>query len=694
MHIVTQYAREVFEEETWIGLADGTRLAVRIWRPVDADSDPVPAILEYLPYRKRDLTAARDVQTHPYWAGHGYAGVRVDIRGSGESDGVLTDEYLQQELDDGLEILDWLERQPWCTGDVGMVGISWGGFNGLQIAALRPPQLKAVITLCSTDDRFADDVHHMGGCLLGDNLSWASTMFDGNASPPDPALVGERWREMWHQRLDGSGLWLATWLEHQRRDDYWRHGSVCEDFSAIQCPVYAISGWADGYCNAVFRLLAGLKVPRKGLVGPWAHKYPHLGVPGPAVGFLQDGLRWWDHWLKGKDTGIMDEPMLRVWMQESTPPSARYEQRPGRWISEPAWPSANIIETPFRLTSGHDLLPAEVPPEVRAEQDPIIEALSEREQGIDDTPLTIRSPLSVGLYAGKWCSYNAPPDLPHDQRDEDGGALIFQTERLKAPLEICGQPVVELEISADQPVAMLALRLIDVADDDKATRVSYGLLNLTHRDSNESPEPLTPGRRYRVRVLLKHIAQQFPVGHAIRLSLSTSYWPLAWPSPKPVRMTVYPASSRLLLPMRLPRPAEEAALPAFADPEAAPAIAKTLIQPTQEHWRVIRDLANDATTLEVINDEGTYRLDDIDMEISARVTERYRYAYGSYESVSGWTEWERSFRRGDWQVRTLTRTLMTSDADNFRLRATLDAYEGDTRVFAKSWDETIPRDLV
>jgi len=678
MRIVNDFPRQVMEEETWIPLPDGSRLAARIWRPVDADRDPVPAILEYLPYRKRDLTAERDVQMHPYWAGHGYAGVRVDIRGTGDSDGVLTDEYLPSELDDGLVILKWLEAQPWCTGNVGMIGISWGGFNGLQIAALRPPQLKAVITLCFTDDRYADDIHHMGGCLLADNLSWSSTMFDGNACPPDPELVGERWREMWLERLRGSGMWLGQWLEHQRRDEYWKHGSICEDYSRIQCPVYAVSGWADGYCNAVFRVLKGLSVPRKGLVGPWAHKYPHLGVPGPAIGFLQESLRWWDHWLKGVETGIMDEPMLRVWMQDSVPPSARYDERPGRWIAEPEWPSPNILPSAFQLTEGHDLL-------LDADADGIVD---------DDATLDIRSPLSVGLYAGKWCSYNAPPDLPHDQRDEDGGSLIFQTPRLEAPLEICGSPVVELDIAADQPVAMVALRLSDIAEDDKATRVSYGLLNLTHRDSNEHPEPLVPGQRYRVRIPLKHIAQRFAEGHAIRLALSTSYWPLAWPAPRPVRLTIHPSGCRLTLPVRAPRPEEEAALPAFAEPEGAAPMAKTLLQPTQESWQVIRDLANDRTTLEVINDEGRYRIDDIDLEIAARVTERYQYAYGSYDSVSGWTEWQRSFKRGDWTVSTLTRTQLTSDVDNFRIRATLDAWEGDTRIYAQTWDETIPRDLV
>ncbi|MDY6840850.1 MAG: CocE/NonD family hydrolase, partial [Pseudomonadota bacterium] len=227
-------------EHQWIPMPDGTRLAARIWIPESAGQSPVPAIFEYIPYRKRDGSRLRDEANHPYFAGHGYACIRVDIRGSGDSEGVLTDEYLQQELDDGVAILGWLEAQPWCNGRVGMIGISWGGFNGLQIAAMQPPQLKAVVSVCSTDDRYADDVHYMGGCLLGDNLSWASVMFAYNSLPPDPEIVGDRWRDMWFERLEGSGLWLETWLQHQHRDDYWRHGSICEDFSRVEVPVMAV----------------------------------------------------------------------------------------------------------------------------------------------------------------------------------------------------------------------------------------------------------------------------------------------------------------------------------------------------------------------------------------------------------------------------------------------------------------------
>jgi putative CocE/NonD family hydrolase len=674
MRIVHEYPEQVEElENIWIPMPDGVRLAARIWLPASARQTPVPAILEYIPYRKRDSSRARDQQIYPWFAGHGYAGVRVDIRGSGDSEGVLRDEYLQQELDDGVAILSWLEQQPWCDGNVGMMGISWGGFNGLQIAAMRPPQLKAVITACSTDDRYADDVHHMGGCLLGDNLSWASTMFAYNSCPPDPEVVGEAWRDMWFQRLRGSGLWLETWLQHQRRDAYWKHGSICEDFAAIQCPVFAISGWADGYSNAVFRLLKNLQVPRRGLIGPWGHKYPHIGVPGPAIGFLQEALRWWDKWLKGIETHIMDEPMLRVWMQDSVPPTTRYRMRPGRWVAEVVWPSANVEQREYRLAPARMLVPAG--------------------EVVDEESRNLQSPLGLGLFAGKWCSYTAAPDLPHDQRQEDGGALVYDSEPLAEPLEILGAPEVKLDIIADQPVAMLAVRLSDIAPDNKATRVTYGLLNLTHRDSSEHPQPLEPGKRCRVRIALNHISQHFPAGHRVRIAVSTSYWPLAWPAPQSTQVQVISGASRVILPVRAPRK-EDSQLRAFDEPEAAAPLETVMIEPEHHNWRVIRDLETDESTLEVINDAGTVYIKDINLETGRKALEWYTYQGDDFNSVRGETFWERRFRRGEWCIRTVTRTVLTSSATDFYLRAELDAYEGDKRVFSQNWDCVIPRDFV
>ena len=673
MREVTAFPRPVrCIEHTWIPTRDGTRLAARIFLPEDAESDPVPAVLEYIPYRKRDETRSRDDGSGTYVAGHGYAYVRVDLRGSGDSEGVLLDEYLEEEIQDGLDVLTWLGEQPWCDGGVGMIGISWGGFNGLQIAARRPPELRAVISLSSSDDRYLDDVHYMGGCLLTDNLSWAAVMFAANACPPDPAMVGNAWRDMWMQRLEANEPWAITWLAHQHRDDYWRRESVCEDYDAIQVPVMAVSGWADGYTNTVFRLLEHLSVPRQGLIGPWSHLYPHQGIPGPAIGFLQEEVRWWDQWLKGLDRGVADEPMLRAWMQDSVPPVSRYEHRPGRWVAEPEWPPRDTRWLTRRLA--HDRL-------------------------VDDThvilepELTIQSPLTVGLFAGKWCSYSATPDLPHDQRREDGGALIFDSPRLEQDLEILGSPVLELEFASDRPVGMVAVRLSDVAPDDKATRITYGLLNLTHRDGHADPEPLEPGRFYRTRVPLNHVAQVFPAGHRLRVAISTTYWPLAWPAPEPARLTVRMGTSTFSLPVRTPRPELDGSI-AFADAESAPAASTTMVEPPHHSWRVISDLATDESTLEVVKDEGAVRIDDIGTTMIDRVWEWCTARGDEWDSPRSEVHSTRGFRRGDWSVETRTRTVVDSTPTGFRVRAELDAYEGTTRVFSRSWNEQVPRDLL
>ncbi|WP_435111809.1 CocE/NonD family hydrolase [Nocardiopsis synnemataformans] len=676
MRTVSDLPHEIREDEyVLIPISDGVRLAARIWRPAGSEGAPVPAVLEFIPYRRRDLTAQRDSVHHPYMAGHGYACVRVDLRGSGDSEGVLTDEYLERELLDAEEVLAWLADQPWCDGRTGMMGISWGGFNALQVAARRPESLRAIVTACSTDDRYSDDVHYMGGCLLGDNLSWASTMFAYNSCPPDPALVGERWRDMWHERLEHSGLWLDTWLRHQHRDAYWRHGSVAEDLDAIEVPVMAVSGWADGYSNSVFRLLAGLSVPRLGLLGPWSHKYPHLGQPGPAIGFLQEMVRWWDRWLKGVDNDVMDAPVLRAWMQESVAPSTAYEARPGRWVGEREWPSPDVVLVPRDLGAGR----------VLAEGEP---------SGREDV-LTLSSPLSTGQHAGKWCSYNAPPDLPYDQREDDGGSIVFDSVPLPQRLEILGSAVVELELAVDRPDAMVAVRLCDVTPKGQATRVTYGLLNLTHASGHERPRKLVPGRRYRVSVPLNGVAQAFPAGHRVRISVSTSYWPLVWPSPEPVTLSLFQGEhTRVLLPVRPVEGGDGREVASFGEPEGTAPIETTRIVPGEERWDLTQDLVRYGAALDVVKDLGTVRFDGIGLEVTRRAQECYSRVGDDPGSVRGEAVWTMGFARGDWSVRTRTHTVLTSTATDFHLHATLDAYEGTRRVATKIYTSVIPRDCV
>ena len=667
--IVTEFPRRVREiENVFIPLSDGSKLAARIFLPEDAEADPVPAILEFLPYRKRDGTAERDALTHPYFAGHGYAGVRVDMRGSGESDGLLEDEYLKQEQDDCLEVIAWLAKQSWCTGAVGMMGISWGGFNGLQVAARSPPALKAVITICSTDDRYADDIHYMGGALLNANLGWASTMFAYMSRPPDPALVGDRWRELWMARLRHTPLLAEMWLRHQRRDAYWKDGSVCEDYSAIACPVYAIGGWADGYTNAIPRLLAGLKVPCKGLIGPWAHKYPHFALPGPAAGFLQEALRWWDKWLKGVETGIMDEPQLRAWMLESARPQNWYAERPGRWVAEGVWPAPGI--KPHRLYLMDQTL-AERAGEVR--------------------PLVLASPESTGAQAGVWCPHGAAPDEPGDQREDDSKSLVFDTEPLSARLEILGAPVVELEVSADRPQAKLAVRLCDVHPDGASTRVTYGILNLTHRESHERPALLEPGRGYKLRIQLNDIGYAFRPGHRIRVAVSSAYWPITWPTPERVALALYGGS--IVLPVRAPKSSDEA-LPPLPPVENSAPERRTMLRAGRTERRIEYDIAARETIHRLVDDTGEVRIDAHGLEVSGIKLTEYRIKDDDPLSAVAEARWTTKVGRGSWRTRTETWTRMTATKDAFLLNATLDAYEGDRRVWSQNWDCAVPRDLV
>ena len=388
--------------------------------------------------------------------------------GTGDSEGVCCGEYLLQEQDDCLEVIEWLSQQDWCSGKVGMIGISWGGFNGLQVAARRPQSLGAVISLCSTDDRYADDIHFMGGALLAEKLGWGATAFAIANTPPDPEIVGDQWRDMWVERLEGNGLWLADWFKHQRRDDFYALGSICENYADVNVPVYLVGGWADGYTNTIFRMLKNMKCPKKGLVGPWPHKYPHIALPGPQVGFLQECLRWWDQHLKNIDTGIMEEPELRAWINHPVDPLPHYETRPGHWVTVSKW-EGNAAVSRAKFTS-------------------LNVSESDSNSGSDDG-IVVSVPENTGYTAGNWCGYGQTPDGPIDQSTESA-IVCLETESFDNDFELLGFPVLTTEVLSDVPQANLIAVLSEVLENGKANRISYGVLNLTHRNSHENPEPL------------------------------------------------------------------------------------------------------------------------------------------------------------------------------------------------------------
>jgi uncharacterized protein len=594
------------------------------------------------------------------------------MRGSGDSEGVLHGEYLKQEQDDALEILQWIAAQPWCTGAIGMIGISWGGFNGLQVAARRPPELKAVISLCSTDDRYADDIHFMGGCLLIDKFAWGSTMFAGNATAAGPrAGRREKWRDMWMERLEGSGLWIEDWHRHQRRDELYKHGSICEDYDAIQCPVFLVGGWADGYSNAIFRMLSSQGAAQRAgrPVGAQISalrqaRPPHRLPAGGAalVGQVAEGHR--DRHHGRADVARVDAGPVEPRPGMPSGPAAGWPRT--------CWPSPRIEASPAALGVNRIERPGKAPrPNGRSRSARPRPWGSPPASGAPTASAPTRRATSARRPAARWSS--TPSRCGRLSRSS---ALRWSSSILP-------------------PTARGALVAVDllseVLPDGAATRLTYGILNLTHRDGHEHPQPLEPGKRYRVRVKLNDCAQRIGRGNRLRIAVSTSYWPIVWPSPQPVTLSIFTghgAASRCRSGPRGRRTAPcGVSMPAEAAPalKPAPCGAGGVLAHRHDLEAGTRDVgahqrrrggASRTTSAgqpaSVLSASTAITPDD---PLSAR---RHHLAPG--------------IRRDGFSVRILTDTRMTAAEDHFEITATLDAYEGDTRVVSKEWLCRIPRD--
>jgi len=643
-----------------ITMSDGCRLSARVWRPENSDSAPVPVILEYLPYRKRDGTTARDALTHPWFAERGYACVRVDMRGNGDSHGIMEDEYTPQEQTDCIEVINWLAAQPWCSGPVGMMGISWGGFKGLQVAAHQPEPLKAVITLCSTVDRFADDIHFKGGCLLNENLGWGATMWAYSSRPPDPALR-EDWREMWMQRLEAEPFLPALWLRHQSRDAYWKQGSVIEDYSAIKAKVLAIGGWGDAYKNAVPQLVEALP-GAKGIVGPWVHKYPHFAIPEPRIGFLQEALRWWDRWLKDIDTGVEEDPDYRAYLMDGMRPATWVLERPGRWIAEDTGATSHLPAKTLHLTDG----------------------------GLSETPgpldAAIASPAHCGADAGEYCAIWLGPEMPGDQRHDDALSRSYDTELLAEDMDIVGAPRLTLHLACDKPQGQIAVRLNHVHPDGASARITYGVLNLSHRDSAEHPHSMTPGKIEEITLDLDHIAYRVPKGHRLRVSISNAYWPLIWPAP--IAATLALTGGQIALPQRPSGDSDEYSFP--PPTSAAPWETETL-RPENHIRRQEIDRVSGEITLTIEDDFGKQKDSDHGLIAGSIARERWTIHPDDPLSAKGSCHWTEENERGDIRLRTETYSSMWSDTENFYLTVRLEAYEDDRLIYERDVEDSIAR---
>jgi len=543
---------------TWIVMDDGTRLAARLFLP---DELPAPVILEALPYRMDDLTSSYSSEYARLCEEGRFVVCRLDIRGTGSSEGIALDEYHPQEHADICEVIAWLAAQDWCTGKVGMYGTSWSGFNSIQVAMERPPALGAIVPIYASDDRYTDDVHYMGGVLKAiDLVDWVIYMVACNVLPPVPAVFGDGWREEWLRRIEGTEPWLLRWLEEQADGPYWRHGSLRPRYDRITCPTMIVAGWADGYTNIALRAFEAMTCPRRVIIGPWAHMSTATSIPGPHIDLVPEIVRWFSRWLRDEQNGIDTEPPIAVFARRSTRPAPDLAEMRGEWRSEPTWP-AERLRREVLLPSG---------------------------EGSDQ----IAVEGDVGIAAWISCAGKPPWGLPGDQREDDARSLTYEWDPLVDEFDVLGHPRVRLRVTSPHPVAFLSARLCDIFPDGASALVSRGVLNLTHREEHTDPRPLEVGVSTSIEVELEATSWIFEPGHRVRLALAGSDWPNTWPPPHGGTLEIERSSVELELPVLEGPPVAPPPVFQPAPPKAAPT--EDDGQPPVV-WRIERDVLEGET---------------------------------------------------------------------------------------------------
>lgn len=657
------------EKNVLIPTRDGTRLAADLHWPVG--DGPFPVLLEYIPYRKDDNTVPSH-GLHYYFAQRGYVGVRLDVRGTGASEGINTDEYMLAEQLDGYDAIEWLAAQPWCTGAVAMWGISYGGFTSLQVAMHQPPHLKAIMPMYATDDRYTDDCHYQGGNLRAyyDVGAYGGNMVAMNALPPYPEYSGEDWARIWLQHLEHNTPYLATWLSHQTDGDYWRHGSLRGQYDRIQCPTLIIGGWHDGYPNPPLRIFEALQAPKRVIIGPWPHKQPDAAIPGPRIDYLHEFVRWCDQWCKGRDTGVLDEPPIAVYMRTYATPRADLEEIPGYWRAEHDWPLPTGRTRTVYL-GPHGVLSDDAP------QAPGRDAYAYRP--------------TVGVCGGLWSGGTYDLILPVDQREDEAYSLSYTTEPLHETVEMLGWPELVLHAESSASVAAFVAKLCDVAPDGSVALVTRGVLNATRRDSLRDPQPLQPGAVYELAITLDCTSWVFQPGHAIRLDISSADWPNLWPTPEPATNAVHSGgvrSSRLTLPV-VPAPSSP---PPDLRP-AAPRIVPAEVQAEPQTWRVTRDMLADTVGVE-LRAKAVTRIDRGAIEFHDESTLEGQASNRNPAHVYLRGMHRFTIRRAATETVTTAQVVLESTRTAFHLTIDLAIDVGALPHWRRTWTHTIPRNLL
>jgi putative CocE/NonD family hydrolase len=636
------------ENNVFISMPDGVRLAATLYLP--ETTGPWPALLEAYPYRKDDLSVWP--REYRRFRDEGdYAVCRLDVRGTGTSEGVAVGEYPPTEVEDLAEVIAWLAKQDWCTGSVGMYGSSYSGFNTIQTAMQQPPALKAIVPIYATDDRYTDDIHFGGGVRKAIEFGYPLFMVSMNALPPVPSLAGDDWRDRWIRRIDELVPWFGS-IEEQNDGPFWRQGSLRPDYDRIAVPTMLVAGWTDVYRTAMLRTYEHLNVPKRLLMGPWCHMLPPDSIPGPRIDLVPEMIRWWDRWLRGVDNGVDREPPITVYIQRSATPEPDLAEVPGEWRFETEWPPARRRDLVLELTSA---------------------------KGADQT-LLVRG--DVGTTAHIRGSYPPPYGLPLDQRPDEVHSLVFDWP-VEEELEILGSPVLEARVRSTVPVVYLSAKLCEVLPDGTSMLVSRGLLNLAHRDSDTDPSPLEPGRAVDVAVELDATSRVFEPGNRMRLMIAGADWPNGWPPPEASELTVELDGTRLTLPQMVgPSPVAERPSLVPVDGDAATSDAT---------WTIERDVYG-RRTMVTVRDVSEFSPKD---DCRVRRTDEVVAGVTSLTPGDAWVE-STSDAEIAWPevtARARARLELRSDASTYRFDLTLDVFEGGEQIATRRWEQVVPRNL-
>lgn len=644
------------EPHVLIPMRDGVRLSAHLTRPVAEGA--FPAVIEYSPYRK-------GVYSEPparfrRLAEQGYVVVQYDVRGTGDSEGFTTDVYQDPERQDGYDVVEWVAAQPWCDGSVGMWGISYCGVVCWQVAAQAPPHLKAIIVRSGTDDVYTEWTNPGGLPRPYMYENYAPLMTAYNLAPPSRELVGERWAQMWQERLENSVPWGIGFIEHLTDGPYWRQRSVRPDYDRVKCAVFVIGGWADWYYHPLLRAFSALSVPKRALIGPWSHMWPEDAIPGPRIDGVHECLRFFDHWLKGIDTGLLDEPPVTLFIREYREPSVVYTEDVGSFRYEDNWPPARAQA--MRLHLGDGDLVSEAPCEEQSD--------------------SLKYDPTVGVAAGKHGGGAFPPwGMPLDQRSDETRSLCYTSRALRQDLEVVGVPQATLHVRSTAGVVGFVVKLCDVAPDGTSSLVTRGYLNATHRGSHERPEALVPGEAYELGIELLACAYRFAAGHRIRLDITCADFQNAWPTPERCTVTVLRGgahASYLVLPVT---PASETDLPR-PDLLPSPYPLPTLHELSRPQYTVTSDLANDTVTVGYVTGSGAG-------------VNRSRFTVSRAEPAKAVVDsgYRMEISQFGEEIVIETHTLTSSDALAFYHQVEAQIKVNGREHYRKSWQVSVPRGL-